>query len=267
MATTARGMAAAQFSRLLATALARADTPQAGVCVVNLDPTETSGSKADWEAIASFDAVVVTGTEPRASDLRQDPSFTVVGRILESATGPVMLSCLSAHAALDHLYSLPRTRLHVKRSGVFTHTWAEDRISGTVALPHSRWNTVQLGTSVNPLLVTDDGDWAMAASGGYLFLQAHPEYFGDTLLREYRRDVRRFLDRSSHSYPTVPTGYLPADSAAALKLFSFRARRRRSPETFRAFPDVRVDPAPRWSAPAAALVAGWLHQFFGVVNV
>jgi homoserine O-succinyltransferase/O-acetyltransferase len=261
MASTARGMAAAQFTRLLATALSEAPR------VVNLDPTETSGSKADWDAIASFDAVIVTGAEPSATDISEDLSYAVVGRILESATGPVLLSCLSAHVALAHLYSLPRTRFSSKRSGVFTHTWAEGRITGTVELPHSRWHTVQLNQAVNPLLVADDGDWALASSEDYLFLQAHPEYFGDTLLREYRRDVRRFLDRSSHTYPTVPTNYLPAETVAALQHFSFRARRRRSPETFRAFPDVSVDPVARWSVPGAALVAGWLRQTFGVVNV
>lgn len=285
MATTARGMAGAQFSRLIAAALARHRTG-ADLFVVNLDPTDRwpgiVGTRDDWAAIASFDAVVVTGAEPRTAELRLDPSFALIEKILTVTTAraaPVVFSCLSAHAALQHLGSVPRRRLATKRVGMFQHQAAADAgplaagLPDSVAMPHSRWHTVDrdalAAADVSPLLLTDDGDWAAAVGAdglSHLFLQAHPEYFADTLFREYRRDVRRYLDRSSDHYPAVPAGYLPPDTVGALADFSFQALRCRSPKTLHALPDVRFAGPGGWSSPAAVLVANWLSGVFGVVN-
>jgi len=41
----------------------------------------------------------------------------------------------------------------------------------------------------------------------FLFFQGHPEYDADSLPREYRRDVGRFLRSERESYPGMPKGY------------------------------------------------------------
>jgi homoserine O-succinyltransferase len=55
-----------------------------------------------------------------------------------------------------------------------------------------------------------------------LFFQGHPEYEPDTLLREYRRDVDRYLNYESDNYPHLPEGYI--DDTAAAALLDFRER-------------------------------------------
>ena len=41
----------------------------------------------------------------------------------------------------------------------------------------------------------------------HLFLQGHPEYEPATLLREYRRDIGRYLRGERDGYPAMPRGY------------------------------------------------------------
>ncbi len=288
MATTARGLAQAQFARLLRSATSD-DRIEADVGIVNLDPTDSwprpPGTRADWDRIAAFDAVIVTGAEPRAAESRLDPSFPVVEKILD-VTMPravsTIFSCLAAHAALEHLYSIPRYQLAEKRVGVLTHVVSADAsplttgLPDLVAMPHSRWNTVHRGdltaAGARPVICTGSEDWAVATSPDgirYIFLQGHPEYFADTLLREYRRDVRRYLDGMSEVYPAVPAGYLSACDVEALTGFAAHARQHRSGHLLAEFPAVTPDPAAAraWVQPAAAFAANWTGRVTGLASV
>src|SRR6202022_3266628 len=57
----------------------------------------------------------------------------------------------------------------------------------------------------------------------FLFVQGHLEYDPGALLREYRRDVRRFLAGEKDNYPEMPCGYFDNYAAAALAAFRRRA--------------------------------------------
>ena len=67
--------------------------------------------------------------------------------------------------------------------------------------------------------------FAREEPGGSLFVcfQGHPEYEADTLLREYRRDIGRFLRREQEHYPEMPQGYFNDDVAALAEAFRARA--------------------------------------------
>ena len=56
--------------------------------------------------------------------------------------------------------------------------------------------------------------------GRFVFFQGHPEYGAHTLLKEYRRDIKRFLRRERETYPSMPKGYF--DAAATRLLTDFR---------------------------------------------
>ena len=55
-----------------------------------------------------------------------------------------------------------------------------------------------------------------------LFFQGHPEYEPDTLGREYRRDVRRFLAGGAE-YPKLPKNYFGPDECELLARFREKA--------------------------------------------
>jgi homoserine O-succinyltransferase len=287
MATTARRLAQNQFARLLESSLPRG-AERVEIIAVDLDSHASwpgsPGTADDWDLIASFDALIVTGAEPQAAELRVDPSFALVGKILDATSAravPVLFSCLSAHAALGHLYGVRRRRLAEKCIGVLPHTVAPNSsgltagMSQQMAMPHSRWNTirrtdmVEAGVPLAILVGTDD--WAVATSPDgvrYTFVQSHPEYFSDTLLREYRRDVRRFLDGESDTYPCMPRGYFSATHAGVLAAFSRHARNNRSAATFAAFPEIRLGPesAQTWTSTARVLTANWTRNVLEVLN-
>ena len=54
------------------------------------------------------------------------------------------------------------------------------------------------------------------ASTTFVFIQGHPEYDGDSLLREYKRDVRRYVTGERNEFPMAPKHYFTADTEAAL---------------------------------------------------
>ena len=54
----------------------------------------------------------------------------------------------------------------------------------------------------------------------FVHFQGHPEYGALTLMKEYRRDIRRFLRKERETYPSMPLGYF--DTTADKLLTDFR---------------------------------------------
>ena len=95
----------------------------------------------------------------------------------------------------------------------------------------------------------------------FLFLQGHPEYDADALLREYRRDVGRFLGGERESYPEMPHGYFDAEMTAALAAFRESALRQRRAGLIAHFPTPVAEKSMShaWRGPAVRLYRNWLH--------
>ncbi len=97
-------------------------------------------------------------------------------------------------------------------------------------IPHSRWNEVRAdeltscGYQVLTQSVEAGVDLFVKEKKDSLFVhfQGHPEYGARTLLKEYRRDIKRFLRRERETYPTMPHGYF--DTTASKLLSDFREK-------------------------------------------
>jgi homoserine O-succinyltransferase len=94
----------------------------------------------------------------------------------------------------------------------------------------------------------------------FVFFQGHPEYGAVTLLREYRRDIQRFLGGESDSYPPMPQGYFDHETRAALSALRERALSHREQEVMEDFPDALAtrSVANTWSVEAARIYRNWL---------
>ncbi len=170
-----------------------------------------------------FDAVIVTGTEPLQPDLRQEPYWSALVEVFDWAqenTASTVLSCLAAHGGVLYYDGIDRFPLTCKQFGVFEarkvcHHALTARIGDAVRFPHSRWNEVRADalTSSGYSILTHSAnagvDLFVKKRGKSLFVhfQGHPEYGALTLLKEYRRDVKRFLRRERENYPAMPQGY------------------------------------------------------------
>lgn len=222
-----------------------------------------------------FDALIMTGTEPRQPNLREEPYWRPLVNVLEWAernTVSTILSCLAAHAGALHSDGIERHRLSDKQFGVFdfksmaNHPLTEG-VGGMVRFPHSRWNEVRAEdlTSCGYAVLsnsTDAGvDTFVKRKNKSLFVhfQGHPEYTETTLLKEYRRDVRRFLRRERDTYPSLPYGYFDAAATEVLCAFRDRALKEPTEEVMEAFPDAALGNLQRtWRSSAFSIYRNWL---------
>jgi homoserine O-succinyltransferase len=222
-----------------------------------------------------LDGLMVTGTEPVAPSLTDEPYWGSLIKVLEWAhknTGSTVWSCLAAHAAVLHLDGIRRQALDEKRFGMFECASTSDHplMAGVPALmriAHSRCNELPeqaLRSSGYTILThsSEAGVDAFVKQGKslFVFFQGHPEYDERALLREYRRDIGRFLRRERETYPILPRGYfddVAADVLAAFRNEALRDRREVLLESFPAsFLEARLHPSGR--AAVTRLYSNWL---------
>jgi homoserine O-succinyltransferase/O-acetyltransferase len=229
------------------------------------------------------DALIVTGTEPTQRQLQFEPCWPYLARLLQWAADHVpttLLSCLTSHAAVLLFDGIERTPRPVKCSGVFGGTVENPSdplavgMPGVVRVPHSRLNEVPEAalTGAGYRIVVGSGSsgagWSVATRehGDALFVlcQGHPEYGTLSLLREYRRDVRRSLfGRGAVPYPRLPDGYLGEEAVGKLIEFERRAQATNLDprELWPTFPfeEVAATVENTWASASATLYANWLQ--------
>ncbi len=226
-----------------------------------------------WES--HFDGVIITGTEPHHPNLRDEPYWGLMTEVFDWAerhTSSTVLSCLAAHAKALHSDGINRHRLPDKKFGVFPAARHSDHIltrnsAALLNFPHSRWNEVREDelTSAGYLILTKSAeagvDLFVKKSKGSLFVhfQGHPEYGAQTLAKEFRRDVRRFLRGERETYPTMPYGYFDQASLPLLERFRDSAMAERREGIMDAFPDSVVSGLEnKWQASAVGVYRNWL---------
>jgi homoserine O-succinyltransferase len=222
------------------------------------------------------DGLIVTGTEPRAADLRDEPFWENLTRVLEWAEGhtySTILSCLAAHAGILHLDGIARRPLGDKRFGVYECVRVSDHpltaaSPSPLQVPQSRWNEVPeealLACGYRVLTRSEEAGVDSFVKQGkslFVFLQGHPEYEATTLLLEYRRDIGRFLRRERETYPPMPHGYFDEETVAALTVLRERALRDRREELLTEFPIALAagKVANTWRSTAETLYRNWLQ--------
>ncbi|WP_428374285.1 homoserine O-acetyltransferase/O-succinyltransferase family protein [Lichenicoccus sp.] len=228
---------------------------------------------------AHLDAVIVTGMEPQAAHLQDEPAWACLTRLVDWAQEtavPVIWSCLAAHATVFYLDGIRRSRLPAKLSGVFAcdlvgvdHPLAEG-LPGRWSTPHSRYNGLSEGALVRAgyeilSRAQEAGVDSFLRPGPapFLFLQGHPEYDARTLLYEYTRDIRRYLLGQRDEYPLVPRNYFAAPLEAALD--DYRCHVLAAHRGIAALKEVlqlvaNASPANPWDRPAVRLYANWIAR-------
>ncbi len=227
-------------------------------------------------AEAALDGLIVTGMPPGAGSLAAEPSWPKLVRLVDMALDggvPAIWSCLAAHAAVLYLDGIERRRLPAKLSALVECTLtglAHPLAAGLPPrwrAPHSRYNGVpEEALRAHGYVILSSTAEAGAdifvkdAGAPFLFCQGHPEYSPDTLLREYRRDVREFLAGERDAYPPMPRSYFDPEATAALARFQLQAEAARRPDTLAGFPfqAVAAGLAHPWRAAAICLYSNWL---------
>ena len=125
-----------------------------------------------------------------------------------------------------------------------------------VAGPHSRLNSIleaELQRCGYGLLTraeaTGPDAFFKRASSLFVFLQGHPEYDADSLNREFKRDIARFLGGERDTFPELPQGVFDAKHCAEIEAFARAAVTHRMPDL--------LDAAAAILATVPALAAQW----------
>ena len=222
------------------------------------------------------DAVILTGTEPLQADLRAESYWEPLAALLTwCATNTVstLLSCLAAHAAILMFNGIERRPLPKKLSGVFDHkvVMRHPLVQGlgeVVPVPHSRFNDVPAdelrGHGYSVLLESATAGWSLSTTARerclFVLNQGHPEYVPTSLLKEYRRDVRRFLDGAVGVPPDIPEGYLAGSALEQLRAHRSALIDTRTPEPRFPYNEGAAGVVANWRPAAERLFANWLGE-------
>lgn len=223
-----------------------------------------------------LDGVIVTGAEPKAASLTEEPYWTTFAEIVDWAkenTVSSVFSCLAVHGAVLHMDGVARHKLPTKCFGVFAQTKTRHHpllqdVPKTFRIPHARWNEVEdgdlanCGYSVLTWSAEAGVDCFVKQQKKSLFVhfQGHPEYETQSLLGEYRRDMGRFLRGENDVCPTIPKGYFGEEAEEIQFAFRQKALSDRHPELFADFPvdQLSKDLTNIWHLPAKRMYRNWL---------
>jgi homoserine O-succinyltransferase len=223
------------------------------------------------------DLLVVTGSNPLEPRIEDEPYWADLVDLLSwgSEVVPAMLlSCLSAHAALTHFDGIERQRLTSKCTGVFlqlvdqAHPLAAG-LEAEVCLPHSRTSTVPQAVlrraGYHIAVQSEPVGWSVATrrvgESNLVLVQGHPEYDPSSLLREYHRDARRFVLGERDEAPCLPFHCVaPEDWEQLEGLHQAIIGGARDPALLESYPfdEVGARASWPWHATATRLYANWL---------
>jgi homoserine O-succinyltransferase/O-acetyltransferase len=272
----------AQFHRLLAVGATKPKLRVRNYFLPSVTRSDTARRflAQSYEEIGALyahgaDAIVVTGAEPRAATLEDEPYWGEFATLVDWArdhTLSALWSCLAAHAAVWRLDGVARQRQLQKISGVYEFAatpedWTSRGVAARRHTPHSRYNAV-------PRAALEAKGYTVAAAGEigvdlfwrrepslFVFMQGHPEYDAETLSREYRRDMLRYFNGERAYLPAPPENYFAPETRVALAQLSHVGPSARSKITARLSEILAgAEPCCVWRADAERLYRNWLDE-------
>ena len=235
---------------------------------------------------AGLDALIITGANVANPQLENEAFWEPLMEVVDWAYGNVasiLCSCLATHAVLKHFHGIDRQPLPKKRWGVYSHR-ASARchpllrdINTRFDVPHSRYNDISRAqleaAGLAVLAESEDGGVHMAASPDQfrvIYMQGHPEYDANSLLKEYRRELYRYANNERDKPPPLPENYFSGDAERrALAALDAAARARETgadfDDTLEADVEGLLDNT--WGDTAKAIINNWLGLVYGVTNL
>ena len=233
-----------------------------------------------------LDALIISGANPVDPVLENEAFWDPLMRVVDWASNnvaSVLCSCLATHALVKFSHGIERQRLPRKKWGVFSHTISSPEhpltweINTRFDAPHSRYNDVsveqfeQAGLTV--LAESTEAGAHLAVSPDQfraVYFQGHPEYDDISLLKEYKRELLRFINDVRKTKPPLPQNYLPEEGAqiAARFLEEALAAKARCAE-LPPFPDAALEALVdnTWVDTGKAIVNNWLGLVYQLTNV
>lgn len=243
---------------------------------------------SDFETVKAtgLDALIVTGTNPANPTLEQEPFWSPLGEVIDWATKnvtSVLCSCLAVHAIVKHLHAIERKPLQRKRWGVYSHRITQANhpllrnINTRFDVPHSRNNDIsaeQLEAAGFKILVHGASSGVHMAVSPDMFrivyLQGHPEYDKVSLLKEYKREVNRYIAGVIDSYPDSPENYFNSEVDAIIEQYRQAVLTARdNGGSLPDFPEDEIEPLldNTWRDTGKSIFNNWLGTVYQLTNL
>ncbi len=226
-----------------------------------------------------LDALIITGANPACDDITAEPFWGPMIEAIDwgrSETQSVLCSCLATHAVLHHDHGAVRLELPQRRWGVYEHEILIPGhpllagVTAPVSAPHSHRYAVsraQMEAAGLTVLIDSAEAGVHLAVGAdarrLVMFQGHPEYDAVSLLKEYKREVQRFLTGNRQSYPPFPEHYFDRPAKDRLDAYQQRVTECDFEQaTLPAFPEDQLTPrcADTWSDAGRVIYRNWLGQ-------
>jgi homoserine O-succinyltransferase len=232
-----------------------------------------------------LDGLIITGANPAQADITQEAFWQRLTEVLawgRAHVCSVLCSCLATHADLKHYHGIERIRLPQKRWGVYSHRVVDalhplvSTINTRFDAPHSHVYEVTReqveSTGAKVLAHSEEAGVHLAVSAdGFrmIYFQGHPEYDINSLLKEYKREVVRFITGDRDDYPPYPQHYFANPAISVLEahkeeVLKARARWRTPPP----FPEGQVTPYVdnTWTDTGKAMFNNWLGLIYQLTH-
>ncbi len=232
-----------------------------------------------------LDALIITGANVANPSLDQEafwhPLIEVV-RWAETNVASILCSCLATHALVKFHHGIERKRLPQKQWGVYSHRIREPEhplmhdINTRFDAPHSRYNEITRAqledAGLTVLVESPEAGMHLAVSPDRfrtVYFQGHPEYHAVSLLKEYKREVFRFINGELDSPPPYPEHYFSDEAIriAASFIAACQDAMKNNDETPE-FPEAELEPHVHntWSDTGKAMVNNWLGLVYQLTN-
>ena len=233
-----------------------------------------------------LDALIITGANVTSPELSEQPFWKPLIEVIDWAFANVtstLCSCLATHAVLQFRYGQKRTPLPAKRWGVYSHKVMDIHhplvagVNTRFNIPHSRFNEISRKqfeqARLGILAESEEAGVHLAVSeDGFriVFFQGHPEYDAISLLKEYKREIGRYIRGEINEYPPLPENYLTLQSTAILEeyrewVIAACKSGREPPE----FPEDLIVPTldNTWHDSAEAIINNWIGKVYQITHL
>lgn len=232
-----------------------------------------------------LDALIITGANVTQSQLQDEDFWKPLTEVIDWAEDNVtsiLCSCLATHAMLQYRHGLVRKHMGEKRWGVFPHNVIDREhplvrgVNTRFDVPHSRFNDVTReameSAGLRVLVESEEVGVHLAVSDDLfrvVYFQGHAEYDTISLLKEYKREVGRYVDGQLDRFPPFPKHYFKPASAAIFEEYRHRLEAAMAAGTARPeFPEWLVLQGldNTWRDTGAAIVGHWIGLVYQLTN-
>ena len=232
-----------------------------------------------------LDALIITGANVTEPQLAKEPFWEPLIQVIDWAYANVtstLCSCLATHAVLQFRYGQTRRHMGFKRWGVYSHRVLDRHhplvwgVNTRFDVPHSRFNDISRAqfeaAGLQVLAESAEAGVHLAVSEDLfrlVFFQGHPEYDIISILKEYKREVRRFSRGERPDYPPYPDNYFSLQCQAILD--EYRAQVIAARDAGHSSPDLpesllvnKLDNT--WHDTAEAVINNWMGKVYQITN-